>query len=123
MKNLPDIDRMPLGRSILKNCGANASCVNCYVTLSINLPFFHGHSQVTRLPNNRIKAADLTEETLRQILALGAQLERQAMRALPQDAMLAGGETLQHVPCGPSCPIRCTASCWRAFRRPTLPLP
>ena len=38
MKNLPDIDRMPLGRSILKNCRANASCVNCYVTLSINLP-------------------------------------------------------------------------------------
>ena len=46
MKNLPDIDRMPLGRSILKNCRANASCVNCYVTLSINLPSFHGHSQV-----------------------------------------------------------------------------
>ena len=23
MKNLPDIDRMPLGRSILKNCRAN----------------------------------------------------------------------------------------------------
>ena len=42
---------------------------------------------IIRLPNNRIKAADLTEETLRQILALGAQLERQAMRALPQDAM------------------------------------
>ena len=33
---------MPLGRSILKNCRANASCVNCYVTLSINLPIFHG---------------------------------------------------------------------------------
>lgn len=47
MKNLPDIDRVPLGRSILKNCRANASCVNYYVTLSINLPFFHGHSQVT----------------------------------------------------------------------------
>ena len=47
MKNLPDIDQMPLGRSILKNCRANASCVNCYGTLSINLPFFHGHSQVT----------------------------------------------------------------------------
>ena len=45
MKNLPDIDRMPLGRSILKNCRANASCVNCYVTLSINLPFFHGRNQ------------------------------------------------------------------------------
>ena len=53
---------------------------------------------IIRLPNNRIKAADLTEETLRQILALGAQLERQAMRALPQDAMLAGGEMLQHRP-------------------------
>lgn len=51
---------------------------------------------IIRLPNNRIKAADLTEETLRQILALGAQLERQAMRTLPQDAMLAGGEMLQH---------------------------
>ena len=51
---------------------------------------------IIRLPNNRIKAADLTEETLRQILALGAQLERQAIRALPQDAMLAGGEMLQH---------------------------
>jgi len=51
---------------------------------------------IIRLPNNRIKAADLTEETLRQILALGAQLERQAMRALPQDAMLAGDEMLQH---------------------------
>ena len=51
---------------------------------------------IIRLPNNRIKAADLTEETLRQILALGAQLERQAMRALPKDAMLAGGEMLQH---------------------------
>ena len=33
---------MPLGRSILKNCRANASCVNCYGTLSINLPFFRG---------------------------------------------------------------------------------
>ena len=42
-----DIDRMPLGRSILKNCRANASCVNCYVTLSINLPFFHGHNSMT----------------------------------------------------------------------------
>ena len=52
---------------------------------------------IIRLPNNRIKAADLTEETLRQILALGAQLERQAMRALPQDAMLAGDEMLQHI--------------------------
>ena len=51
---------------------------------------------IIRLPNNRIKAADLTEETLRQILALGAQLERQAMRALPQDAMLAGGGMLPH---------------------------
>ena len=70
---------------------------------------------IIRLPNNRIKAADLTEETLRQILALGAQLERQAMRALPR--------CCSTVPCGPSCPIRCTASCWRAFRRPTLPLP
>ena len=27
---------MPLGRSILKNCRENASCVNCYVTLSIS---------------------------------------------------------------------------------------
>ena len=51
---------------------------------------------IIRLPNNHVKAADLTEETLRQILALGAQLERQAMRALPQDAMLTGGEMLQH---------------------------
>ena len=51
---------------------------------------------IIRLPNNHVKAADLTEETLRQMLALGAQLERQAMRALPQDAMLAGDEMLQH---------------------------
>ena len=36
---------MPLGRSILKNCRVNASCVNCYVTLSINLPIFHGRNQ------------------------------------------------------------------------------
>ena len=43
---------------------------------------------IIRLPNNRIKAADLTEETLRQMLALGAQLERQAMRALPQHRTL-----------------------------------
>ena len=78
---------------------------------------------IIRLPNNRIKAADLTEETLRQILALGAQLERQAMRALPQDAMLAAARCCSTVPCGPSCPIRCTASCWRASRKPTLPLP
>ena len=49
-----------------------------------------------RLPNNHVKAADLSEDTLRQILALGAQLERQAMRCLPQDAILAGGEMLQH---------------------------
>lgn len=49
-----------------------------------------------RLPNNHVKAADLNEETLRQILALGAQLERQAMRCLPQDAALAGDEMLQH---------------------------
>ena len=32
---------------------------------------------IIRLPNNRIKAADLNEDALRQILALGAQLERQ----------------------------------------------
>ena len=51
---------------------------------------------IIRLPNNHVKAADLTEDALRQILALGAQLERQAMRALPQDTMLAGGEMLQH---------------------------
>ena len=51
---------------------------------------------IIRLPNNHVKAADLNEDALRQILALGAQLERQAMRALPQDAMLAGGEMLQH---------------------------
>ena len=50
---------------------------------------------IIRLPNNHVKAADLNEDALRQILALGAQLERQAMRALPQDAMLAG-EMLQH---------------------------
>ena len=47
---------------------------------------------IIRLPNNHVKAADLNEDALRQILALGAQLERQAMRALPQDAMLAGDE-------------------------------
>ena len=51
---------------------------------------------IIRLPNNHVKAADLTEETLRQVLALGAQLERQAMRCLPSDAALAGGELLQH---------------------------
>ena len=51
---------------------------------------------IVRLPNNHVKAADLTEETLRQVLALGAQLERQAMRCLPADAALAGGELLQH---------------------------
>ena len=51
---------------------------------------------IIRLPNNHVKAADLNEDALRQILALGAQLERQAMRALPQDAMLAGDEMLQH---------------------------
>ena len=49
-----------------------------------------------RLPNNHVKAADLNEDTLRQVLALGAQLERQAMRSLPQDAALAGDEMLQH---------------------------
>ena len=49
-----------------------------------------------RLPNNHVKAADLNEDTLRQVLALGAQLERQAMRCLPQDATLAGDEMLQH---------------------------
>ncbi len=51
---------------------------------------------IVRLPNNHVKAADLNEDALRQILVLGAQLERQAMRALPQDAALAGGEMLQH---------------------------
>ena len=51
---------------------------------------------ILRLPNNHVKAADLSEDTLRQMLALGAQLERQAMRALPPDAALAGGEMLQH---------------------------
>ena len=40
---------------------------------------------IIRLPNNHVKAADLNEDAL-----------RQAMRALPQDAMLAGGEMLQH---------------------------
>ena len=53
---------------------------------------------IIRLPNNHVKAADLNEDALRQILALGAQLERQAMRALPQDAMLAGDElSLIHI--------------------------
>jgi len=51
---------------------------------------------ILRLPNNHVKAADLSEDTLRQVLALGAQLERQAMRCLPQDAALAGDEMLQH---------------------------
>ena len=51
---------------------------------------------ILRLPNNHVKAADLSEDTLRQMLALGAQLERQAMRALPPDAALAGGEMMQH---------------------------
>lgn len=51
---------------------------------------------IIRLPNNHVKAADLNEDALRQILALGAQLERQAMRALPQDAVLVGSEMLQH---------------------------
>ena len=51
---------------------------------------------ILRLPNNRIKTSHLDEDALRQILALGAQLERQAMRALPLDAALAGGEMLQH---------------------------
>ena len=51
---------------------------------------------IIRLPNNHVKAADLNEDTLRQVLALGAQLERQAMRCLPQDAALAGDEMLQH---------------------------
>ena len=51
---------------------------------------------IIRLPNNHVRAADLNEDTLRQMLALGAQLERQAMRCLPQDAALAGGEMLQH---------------------------
>ena len=31
--------------------------------------------------------------------------------------------SLIHISCGPSCHIRCIASCWRASRRPTLPLP
>lgn len=51
---------------------------------------------VVRLPNNHVKAAELTPESLRQILALGAQLERQAMRHLPPDAALAGEELFQH---------------------------
>ena len=51
---------------------------------------------ILRLPNNHVQAADLNEETLRQVLALGAQLERQAMRCLPPDAALAGDEMLQH---------------------------
>ena len=33
---------------------------------------------IIRLPNNHVKAADLNEDALRQILALGGQLERQA---------------------------------------------
>ena len=36
---------------------------------------------IIRLPNNHVKAADLNEDALRQILALGAQLERQAISA------------------------------------------
>lgn len=51
---------------------------------------------IVRLPNNHVKAADLTADCLRQMLALGAQLERQVMRCLPPDAALAGGELLQH---------------------------
>ncbi len=51
---------------------------------------------IVRLPNNHVQAADLTEDYLRQVLALGAQLERQAIRHLPPDAALAGSEMLQH---------------------------
>ncbi len=51
---------------------------------------------IIRLPNNHVKTADLNEDALRQILALGAQLERQAMRVLPPDTVLTGGEMLQH---------------------------
>ncbi len=54
------------------------------------------HGLIIRLPNNHVKTADLNEDALRQILALGAQLERQAMRVLPPDAVLTGGEMLQH---------------------------
>ena len=66
---------------------------------------------IIRLPNNHVKAADLTEETLRQILALGAQLERQAMRALPQAAGEHPGDLhclcREHTSCAgerPACP-------------------
>ena len=51
---------------------------------------------IVRLPNNHVQAADLTEDYLRQVLALGAQLERQAMQFLPADAALAGDEMMQH---------------------------
>lgn len=51
---------------------------------------------IIRLPNNHVRAADLNTENLRQVLALGAQLERQAMRCLPQDVDLTGDEMLQH---------------------------
>ena len=51
---------------------------------------------IVRLPNNHVQAADLTEDYLRQVLALGAQLERQAMQFFPPDAALAGDEMAQH---------------------------
>lgn len=51
---------------------------------------------IVRLPNNHVRTVELTEEYLRQVFALGAQLERQAMQFLPQDAALPGDELLQH---------------------------
>lgn len=51
---------------------------------------------IVRLPNNHVQAVDLTENYLRQILALGAQLERQAIQFFPPDATLSGSEMMQH---------------------------
>lgn len=51
---------------------------------------------IVRLPNNHVQASDLTEDYLRQVLALGAQLERQAIQFFPPDAALAGSEMMQH---------------------------
>ncbi len=78
---------------------------------------------IIRLPNNRIKAADLTEETLRQILALGLSWNGRLCVRCHRILCWQAARCCSTVPCGPSCHIRCIASCWRASRRPTLPLP
>ena len=76
-----------------------------------------------RLPNNHVKAADLNEDALRQVLALGPSWNGRPCDACPRMRRWRETKCSSTGRCAVRCRSRCTASCWKASRRPTSPSP